>query len=85
MGQHSFTSPEHPEFNLPQSLPATQPSCHKLMEIYAGELAECYFRLRGDPSSARYLRATLKSLEEPVPWRIHEVWARLFSAKIVEI
>lgn len=84
MGQHSFTPSEQSESNLPQSPSVTQPSCHKLTGICEGELMECYFRLRGDPLSARYLRVTLKSLEGTVPWRIHEVWAREFSAKIVK-
>jgi len=66
------------------SPPVTQPSCHKLTEMYGGELVECYFRLCGDPFSARYLRVMLKSLEGTVPWRIHEVWARISPAKIVE-
>ncbi|KAF9785690.1 hypothetical protein BJ322DRAFT_1204137 [Thelephora terrestris] len=64
------------------SPPVTQPSCHKL-ELYGGELTECCFRLRGDVSSARHLRVTLKNLKEKAPWRIHEIWARASSAKTV--
>lgn len=78
-GVHVDHSPDERQW----SLPVTRPSCHKLMEIYGGELTECCFRLRGDVSSARYLRITLRSLEETASWRIHEVWARTFSVKTV--
>jgi len=62
------------------SPPIVQPSCHRLTELRGEKLVECWFQLHGDVSSARYLRVTLDSLEETVPWRIHEIWARTSSA-----